>query len=352
MKTTTIIKLDSRDPDLSKIRDVARAAREGKIVAFPTETVYGIGAPASVPQLSETLAQIKKREPDKPFSFHIGSPEMLDMLRVQRTPAFRYLARNFMPGPVTLIAFTEDQQKVGIRYPKNRFATALINAAGEPFLATSANISGAPSPRTAEEVMNQLGGQIDCILDGGPTELGEDSTIVDLTGTEPVLVRRGAGADAIEKAVQKIKSGKFPRKRILFVCTGNSCRSPMAAGLLQSELKDNGLSDEIEVASCGIGARVGATATSEAIFVMKNREVDITAHRSRPCTRDEVMDADMIFAMSQEHLLFIAGLIPSAKEKTRVFGIPDPIGMGMLMYEEVMKGIDKKIREYWKEIIA
>jgi tRNA threonylcarbamoyl adenosine modification protein (Sua5/YciO/YrdC/YwlC family) len=352
LKTTTLIKLDARDPDLSKIRDVARAAREGKIVAFPTETVYGIGGPASLPRMHETLVQIKKREPEKPFSFHIGSSEMLDMLRVKRTPAFRYLARHFLPGPLTVLVLTEDGKKIGIRYPKNRFASALISATGEPFIATSANMSGAPSPRNAQEVMNQLGGQIDYILDGGPTEMGQDSTIVDLASSEPSIVRRGADAEAIEKAVEKIRAGKFPRKRVLIVCTGNSCRSPMAAGLLVSELKSKGLGDEIEVSSCGIGARSGATATSEAIFVTRNREVDITAHRSRPCTREDVMDSDLIYAMSQEHFLFMAGLVPNAKEKMRVWNVPDPIGMGMLMYEEVIKSIEKKIRENWKDIIA
>ncbi len=126
----------------------------------------------------------------------------------------------------------------------------------------------------------------------------------------------------------------------------------MAAGWLEAELRRKGLHEQIEVSSCGIGAREGASATTEAILVMKNREVDITAHRSKPCTRQEVHDADMVFAMSQEHAAFITGLYPGAKDKIKVFNIPDPIGMGVMVYEEVVRSIEKRIRENWKDIIA
>jgi tRNA threonylcarbamoyl adenosine modification protein (Sua5/YciO/YrdC/YwlC family) len=302
MKTTVLIKFDNRDPDLSKIRDVARASREGKIVAFPTETVYGIGGPMSLSAIPEQLRQIKSRDENKPFSYHIGGWEMVDFLRIQRTPEFRYMSRLFWPGPVTLLVLNKEGQKIGIRYPRNRLAAALINAAGEPFIGTSANRSGEASPRTADDVMTQLSGQIDYLMDGGKTELGQDSTIVDLSGDKPVVVRAGAEQEAVNRALDRIESGKFPRKKVLFVCTGNSCRSPMAAGWLMSELRRKGLQDQIDVGSCGIGARTGASATTEAILIMKNRETDIAGHRSKPCTREDILDADLVYAMSQEQI--------------------------------------------------
>lgn len=352
MKTTTVLKLDPRDPDLSKIREIVRAAREGKIVSFPTETVYGIGGPASIPSIVQALDAVKDRQSGKYYALHIGSLEMLDFLKIKKTAEFKYLVRRFWPGPLTLILATETGEKIGVRFPKNRLAAALINATGEPFLGTSANLSGQPSPVTAQDVIKQLDGKIDYIIDGGKTDYAQDSTIVDLSGSEPQILRRGAEGDAISLAVDKIKQGKFPRKRILFVCTGNSCRSPMAEVWLRDELKHQGLGDQIEVASCGIAARDGAVSTPEAVLVMKNREVDLSKHRARVCTRMDIEDADVVFAMSHEHYVFITGLYPASKQKITVLNVPDPIGMGILIYEEVIKSIEKKIKEYWKEIIA
>ncbi|MDP3920438.1 MAG: L-threonylcarbamoyladenylate synthase [Candidatus Omnitrophota bacterium] len=353
MKTTIRLKIDSRDPDLSKIRDVARACREGQLVGFPTETVYGIGGPMSVADTADKLRQLKRRDGNRPFSYHIGDWEMIEFLGVQKTPVFRYLARQFWPGPVTLLALGKNDEKIGLRFPSNHLALALLNSVGEPFIATSANISGEISGRTCDDVMEAFEGQIGYVIDGGRTEHAEDSTIVDVTtGAVPEIVRRGASIKKVEAAIENICSGKYPRKHILIVCTGNSCRSPMAEGWLRDKLEQAGLEEEIEVSSCGIGARMGASATPEAVLTMKNRDMDISEHRSKPCTRFDVLDADMVIAMGPQHATFISSILRGTKEKLKVLNIMDPIGMSITVYEEVFLAIEHKMNDLWDEIIG
>ncbi len=352
MSAAEIYKVDVRDPDLSKIRQLAMDSRAGKLIVFPTETVYGIGAPMSVSGIQEKLARLKGRPAEKPFAYHIGEWEMVSLMQIAQTPVFRHLSRMFWPGPVTFVVRDAQGEKIGLRFPKHRLAAALINAAGEPFVATSANLSGQPSPRTAEEALQGLGKNDYAVIDGGPCELVQDSTVVDVTGEVPVILREGAAGAEVRAELAKIAGGQFVRKRILVVCTGNSCRSPMAEGLLIDELRKKDLGGQILVSSCGIAARPGGKATTEAILVMKNLEVDIAAHRSKPCTREDVNQADLILAMAKEHADFIGNLMPQARPKIRVLNVVDPIGMNMLIYEAVLADIQKKMKNLWSDIIS
>lgn len=347
----TVVKFNPADPNFRLIRDVAQQARSGKVVGFPTETVYGIGAPASRTEAVERLYAIKGRDKSKPFAYHIGDWDQLIYLKITRTPAFRYLSKRFWPGPVTLIAKTERGEKIGIRFPRNLPAATLIVSSGEPFVATSANLSGEASPRTAEEVLKSIGSKIDYLIDAGPCELGKDSTVVDTTTEVPTILREGAEADNIRAAIDDVKAGKIPRKKIEIICTGNSCRSPMAWGFLLSELKRKHLDKEIEVTTSGILARDGGMATPEAVLVMKNREIDISSHRSRSCRREELLDADLVLAMSKEHYDFLVGLVPGIKDKIKVLDVKDPIGQGIPMYEEAVSDIERKLKKEWELIV-
>ena len=274
------------------------------------------------------------------------------LFRSVQTAAFRYLSRMFWPGPLTLVVLDSEGEKIGLRFPRHRLATALINAAGEPFVASSANLSGKPSPRSAAEALTSLGEGDYSVIDGGPCEIAQDTTVVDVSGEQPVILREGAMINEIKAEVQKIRDGQFVRKRILIVCTGNSCRSPMAEGLLLDTLRKKDLAGQIQVASCGIAARSGGKATTEAILVMKNLEIDIANHRSKPCTREDVNQSDLILAMSKEHADFIGNLMPQARSKIRVMNVIDPVGMNLLIYEAVLSDIEKKMKNIWKDIVA
>ena len=188
----SVIKIDPANPDKGKIAIAAKVIREGGLVVFPTETVYGITANLLDGKAVERLCRVKARPGGKPFTVHISNLKMIRDMGCAITGTAEKLMARFWPGPLTIILKSHKGEKIGFRMPSNKAALELIRASGVPVVAPSANLSGRSAPVTAEEAMADLEGKIDMVIDGGRTEVGLESTVVDLTVDPFKILRAGA----------------------------------------------------------------------------------------------------------------------------------------------------------------
>ena len=193
--------LDARNPDPSGIARAADILRSGGLVAFPTETVYGLGAHALNRDAVRRVFAAKGRPVEDPLIVHVHTVEALAALSVDVPPVAIALASRFWPGPLTIVVrrsavvpteVTAGRDTVAIRVPAHPIAHALIAAAALPVAAPSANLFSRPSPTRAEHVLQDLDGRIDMLIDGGPTTVGVESTVIDLTASVPTILRPGA----------------------------------------------------------------------------------------------------------------------------------------------------------------
>ena len=200
MNKTLVLKVDSEEPDVEKIHVAADFIKRGGLVAFPTETVYGLGANALNAEAVLALFEAKKRPLDNPPIVHVC--DVKDVCRLAETVPSQAeaLMERFWPGPLTLIFKRSDVvpdvtvaglDTIAVRMPRHNVALALIRESNCPIAAPSANLAGRPSPTSAEHVLDDLGGRIGAVLDAGPTVVGVESTVLDLTVDPPQVLRPG-----------------------------------------------------------------------------------------------------------------------------------------------------------------
>jgi L-threonylcarbamoyladenylate synthase len=219
MKQTLMVKVNPLEPDLEKIRIAAKIIKRGGLVAFPTETVYGLGANALNSDAVLALFKAKNRPLDNPPIVHVENIDRIYELAEHVPPEAKQLIQRFWPGPLTLIfkrsraipsVTVAGLDTVAIRMPKHKVALMLIKESSCPIAAPSANLAGKPSPTSAKHVFDDLNGRIDAILDGGTTRIGVESTVLDLSSDPPLVLRPGGTPfEALKKVLPSVELHPF-----------------------------------------------------------------------------------------------------------------------------------------------
>lgn len=352
------------------MRDVVhravQALAEGKLVGFPTETVYGVAARALDETAVARLSEIKSREPGHPLTLAIRSAEEARDYAPDMSTLARRLARRCWPGPLTLVLDDSHPESlvkqlpasvqeavspagtVGLRVPGHQVVLDVLQMVAGPLALSSANRKGEPEATNAEQVIEQFGDDVQLLLDDGPSRFGQPSSVVRVRGDEFEILRAGV---VPQQALERLSS-----LLILFVCTGNTCRSPMAehlakkllakrCGCRPEELEDRG----IMVLSAGIAAMMGGRASPEAVQVMQQSDVDLTHHETQPLTEPLVRHADMIFTMTQSHRQAIVTQWPHVAERTELVcttgsDVSDPIGGPVERYRACAEQLQRELK--------
>lgn len=349
---TEILKIDPFCFSPRLLRRPSLILRKGGLVIFPTETVYGIGIRAGDPAARHRLCALKERDPEKPLTIHIAWLEDLKKIVQNVPPMARRLMDRYWPGPLTLVLETEGK-RAGVRFPSNPAARFLIENAGVLVSASSANLSGQEPCWEGRAVKHLFDGKVDCIVDGGDTPLKQPSTVV--------LVSPGRWEMLREGIIDRRGIIRTVCLHILFVCSGNTCRSPLAENLMKKILaeKFSTSTDRLEefgfsVASAGLKAQEGSGASENAKKIAEEMGFSLSKHLARNLSLEEAESADILFAMDLSNLIMIRSSVKN-KAKARLLGprgreIADPYGKGRKEYRKSARIIERGVKEAVKEI--
>jgi tRNA threonylcarbamoyl adenosine modification protein (Sua5/YciO/YrdC/YwlC family) len=346
--SATIVKITGASEDFDRLKEAAQLVESGGLVAFPTETVYGIACRVQRDSIAR-LDRIKGRGANKHYTLHTGQPDSYTRYVPHVDLRVTKLLASAWPGPLTYVfgldrselakqrtRFDKDafdilykDGSIGIRCPDQPAASTLLQMAECPVVAPSANLADQQPATDADQVIAILADQLDMVLDAGPCRYKQSSTVARIGRWGVEVLREGIYSEAQLREMSQVG--------FLFVCTGNTCRSPMAEGLFKMYLAkkldcpvDSLDAIGYKVSSAGMLDMSGAPASTNAIVASMAKGADIRNHASQPLTRSLVEANDYVFCMTGAHCEQVRCLSPDADRKCLLLGkdteIPDPIG--------------------------
>lgn len=303
----------------------AAVLSKGGIAVIPTDTVYGIAVDPGNSKAVRRLCRIKQREPDNPLARFFTSAEGFETMDPILPLQIRKCAHNLLPGPLTLVLENRKGETTGIRIPGH--PTALKIASRLPFApaVTSVNISGSPPLTSISKIKEIFGDQVDIIIDAGDIA-GAPSTVAGFLSEGIRVIREGSISRDTIMANSSIT--------VLFVCSGNICRSAAAEYYCRKNLMEKYGTDDLSrfgftIESAGTFMLEGNSPPEEIITIMEQEDIDVRGHTSQPLYPALLEKADIIYTMDASHTEFIRGLDPAFLEKTELLDpdgqdIPDP----------------------------
>jgi protein-tyrosine phosphatase len=368
---TEVIDLQNVEDSRDVVHKIVEHLSSGKLVAIPTETVYGIAASALQPKAVERLRLLKSDGQSSPFAMAIRSGDECKDFVPDMSPLALRLSRRVWPGPVTLVlpnnhpdsavyqldsgvqkAVTHDGT-IGIRVSPDELLEQILNLTAGPLVLTGADLSG-NEPVVEQEALAALDGKVDLIVKAGKTHFANRSTVVAVGDDSVEIIREGV----VDKATIDQLCGFIG----VVVCTGNTCRSPMGEVIFKKLVADKlGCTIEqlsnhgITILSGGIAAGPGAPAAMQSVTVMEQQGLDLSQHQSRPVTARLANYADLVLTMTNGHRRAIVAQWPTLESRVRTIrsdggDISDPIGSPIPVYQACAEQIEGCLRQWVSKI--